>query len=69
MSGLEFNWDMLCKALFTLEFASNFKNEFYGNKCWCSYLTFAFNGKDQRKTQTQTLSLNDHKNQPSVLGN
>ena len=24
----------------------------------CSYLTFAFDGKDQRKTQTQTLSVN-----------
>ena len=23
-----------------------------------SYLTFAFDGKDQRKTQTQTLSVN-----------
>ena len=37
----------------TFAFASNFKNGFYGNKWWCSYLTFTFDGKDQRKTQTQ----------------
>ena len=53
--------DAPTKALFTrlhLHFASNFKNWFYGNKWWCSYLTFAFNDEDQRKMQTQTLSVN-----------
>ena len=35
-----------------------YKNGFYGNKWWCSYLTFAFDGKDQRKTETQALSVN-----------
>ena len=39
-------------------FALNFKNGFYGKKWCCSYLMFAFEGKDQRKTQTQMLSVN-----------
>ena len=30
-----------------LTFASNFNNGFYGNKLWCSYLTFAFNDREQ----------------------
>ena len=30
-------------------FTSNFKNGFCGNKWWCSYWTFAFDGKDQKK--------------------
>ena len=38
--------------------ASNFKNGSYGSKRWRSYLTFAFDGKDQRKVQTQMLSVN-----------
>ena len=42
----------------TSAFASKFENGFYGNECWCSYLTFAFDGNDQRKTQTQTPSVN-----------
>ena len=29
--------------------ASNFKNGFYGNKWWCSYLTFAFHEKRKRR--------------------
>ena len=44
--------------MYAFAFASNFKNGFFGNKSWCSYLTFAFDGKDQRKTQTHTLNVN-----------
>ena len=33
------------------------ENGFYGNK-WCSYSTFALDGKDQRKTQTQMSIVN-----------
>ena len=42
----------------TSAFASKLKNGFYGNKCWCSYLTFQFDIKDKRKTQTKMLSVN-----------
>ena len=42
------------KTLFTLNgcVCVKLKNWFYGNKWWCSYLSFAFDGKDQRKAQT-----------------
>ena len=33
-------------------------NGFYGNKWWCWYLAFAFVGKYQITTQTQTSSVN-----------
>ena len=39
-------------------FASNFKNGFYGNKWGCSHSIYAFDGNDQRKTQSQALSVN-----------
>ena len=44
--------------MFVFAFASNFKNGFHNNKWWCSYLTFAFDGKDKKKTQMQVLSVN-----------
>ena len=43
---------------FASAFASNFKNGFHGNKWWCSHLTLECDGKDQRKTQTQTSCVN-----------
>ena len=43
---------------FAFVFVSNIKNGFYGNKWWCSDLMFTFDGKGQRKIQTQTLSVN-----------
>ena len=33
-------------------------NGFYGNKWCCSHPVFAFDGKDQRETHMQTLSVN-----------
>ena len=54
-------WDILASSLelcshLPSTFASNFRNGFYGNKWWCSYLTFAFDGNDQRKMQRQTFA-------------
>ena len=37
-------------------FASYFKNVSYGNILMGSYLAFAFDGKDQRKTQTLRMN-------------
>ena len=37
---------------------SHLTSGFYGNKWWCSYLTFAFDYTDESKTQTQMLSVN-----------
>ena len=47
----------LCPHL-TSVFASDIKSKFHGNKRWCSHLTYPFDGKDQRKTQTQTINVN-----------
>ena len=47
-------------------FKSNFKIGFYGNNMSVAYLTiiYVLDNKDQRKTQTQPLSVNIGRNLP-----
>ena len=51
-----FGWWIKSYSHLMSGFALNFKNGFFFNKWWCSYLTFAFEGKDQRRMQMQMLT-------------